>query len=173
MESFTIPGRRRFDLAHCLVSTFKYLKTEPEALAFLEKVASSLKPGGLFVLGLHLTDYDNTHWLHERWVAKRGRIEVTCNTRTWPADRKKRVEELRCRLKITEGVENEKIRTQESRWQFRTYNAAQLRRLLRKVPELDLVACHDFYHDPESTRKLDDSYSDVVLVLRRQTESSG
>jgi len=84
MERFTLPRTGQFDLVHCLVSTFKYLGTEAEALAFLQRVTACLKPGGIFVLGLHLTDYGNTHWLHERWVAKRGRIKVTCNTRTWP-----------------------------------------------------------------------------------------
>ena len=45
MEDFAARGR--IDLAHCLVSTFKYLLTEAHARAHLECVARSLAPGGL------------------------------------------------------------------------------------------------------------------------------
>jgi hypothetical protein len=57
---------------------------------------------------------------------------------------------------------------QETRWQFRTYDAKQMRSLLKKVPELELVACYDFTYDIEAPRELDDSYSDVILILRRR-----
>ena len=35
MESFTVPRGKKFDLVHCLVSTFKYLLTEDDARASL------------------------------------------------------------------------------------------------------------------------------------------
>jgi Cu+-exporting ATPase len=57
--------------------------------------------------------------------------------------------------------------TQETRWQFRTYNAAQLKTLLRKVPELEFVECYDFTYDIADPRRFDDSYADVLLVLRK------
>lgn len=165
MQSFDLPGRGAFDLAHCLVSTFKYLLTEADALACLQRVAASLKPGGLFVLGVHLTDYAQQREEHERWSAERDGIQVTCNTHTWPANKRKRLEDLRTRLKIQHAGRSH---TQETRWQFRTYNAAQMRSLLRKVPELKLLACYDFTYDIESPRELDDSYADILLVLQRQ-----
>lgn len=167
MQSFTIGGKAdgAFDLAHCLVSTFKYLLTEADAVAHLRRVAASLKPGGLYVLGIHLSDYGRTEPEHERWVGERDGIHVVCNTRSWPADRATRLEAMRTRLKIThEG----RTHTQETRWQFRTYNAAQARALLKKAPDLKLLACYDFTYDIEAPRELDDSYSDVILVLRRE-----
>jgi hypothetical protein len=57
---------------------------------------------------------------------------------------------------------------QETHWAFRTYDAAQLTRLLRQVPEFSLIACHDFTHSIQNTRELDDSYADIVLILQRQ-----
>jgi hypothetical protein len=42
-----------------------------------------------------------------------------------------------------------------------------MRTLLAKVPAFELVACYDFTYDLLSPRELDDSYSDVVLVLRK------
>jgi len=167
MQSFALPAdvKGGFDLAHCLVSTFKYLRSEKDALACLQRIAAALRPGGVFFLGLHLTDYDRSGAEHERWVARRGPMEVICNTHTWPADRKTRLEPLRTRLKITDAG---RTHTQETRWQFRTYNAAQLRALLRKVPDFEIMKCYDFNYDIHLPRRLDDSYADVLLVLRRR-----
>jgi SAM-dependent methyltransferase len=167
MQSFTLPKgvKAGFDMAHCLVSTFKYLHSERDAAECLRRVAECLRTGGLFFLGLHLTNYEAGNEEHERWVARRGSIEVICNTHTWPADRKTRLESLRTRLQITDSGRKH---TQETRWQFRTYNAAQLKALLRKVPELEFVECYDFTYDLEDPRKLDDSYADVLLVLRKR-----
>ncbi len=166
MQSFTLPKGMKadFDMAHCLVSTFKYLRTEKDAAACLRRIACALRPGGLFFLGLHLTDYDRSGVEHERWVAKRGKIEVVCNTRTWPADPQTRLENLRTRLKITDAG---RTHMQETHWQFRTYDAAQLKALLRKAPELELIECYDFTCDIHAPRRFDDSYADVLLVLRR------
>ena len=166
MESFSLPKGQPFDLAHCLVSTFKYLHTEAHAAAHLQRVAAALRPGGIYVLGIHLTDYARTTFEHERWVAERDGVHVVCNTRGWPPDKTRRLEDVRTRLRITRDGSTQ---VQETRWQFRTYNAAQVKALLRKAPAFELVACHDFTHDITSGRELDDSYSDVVLVLRRKT----
>lgn len=165
MESFATPTSERYDFAHCLVSTFKYLLTEADARSHLQRVSEVLKPGGIYLLGVHLTNYALTNHEHERWRGSRDGVEVVCNTRTWPADKSKRLEDIRTRLRIRQCGET---RTQETRWQFRTYDAAQMRRLLKSVPDFELVAFHDFTHDIEVTRKLDDSYSDIVLVLRRR-----
>ncbi len=166
MQSFEVPGGARFDLAHCLINTFRYLLTEKDAASFFQRVTRALRPGGVFVLGLHLTDYARTSCEHERWVMDRKGVHVVCNTRTWPADRRARIEKLRTRLEITH-----KGRTcrQETLWDYRTYDAAQLRRLIKTAaPELEIVACHDFTCNPASARALDDEYADIVVVLRKK-----
>ncbi|MDB6073781.1 MAG: Methyltransferase type 11 [Verrucomicrobiaceae bacterium] len=166
MESFAKTKPGTFDLAHCLVSTFKYLLTEAHAAAHLRLVAEALRPGGIYVLGIHLTDYARTSCEHERWVAERDKVHVVCNTRDWPADSKTRLEDVRNRLSITN--KDGKKHVQETHWQFRTYSAKQMKALLRKAPAFELVACHDFTHDITATRELDDSYPDVVMVLRKR-----
>lgn len=165
LESFHVPGQRRFDLAHCLVSTFKYVSNEKGALSHLRLVAKSLHKGGLYVLGLHLTDYTRGGAEHERWSGSRGGVQVVCNTHTWPPDRKLRTEALRTRLKITRRG---KTWVQETRWTFRTYDAAQLKRLVQSAPEFDLQACYDFTYDVNEPRKFDNSYADIILVLRKK-----
>lgn len=165
MEEFKVPAGRKFDLAHCLVSTFKYVPDGAGARSHLRRMAASLRAGGLYVLGLHLTDYERRGPEHERWVAERDGIHVVCNTHTMPPDRRARTEAMRTRLRITRSG---RTWMQETRWRFRTYNAAEVKALLRTVPEFTLVACHDFRCEMSEKRVLDDSYADVILVLRRR-----
>lgn len=154
----------RYDLAHCLVSTFKYLLTEKDARTHLELVAEHLNPGGIYVLGFHLSDYADTSTSRERWVADGDGFRVTCTIEGWPPDRRTRREAVRSRLVVEEGGTTRRL---ETNWPFRTYDASQVYRLLRSVPMLELVAVHDMMHEIEHTQELDDEAFDVVLVLRR------
>lgn len=166
MENFSLPRAAKFDLTHCLVSTVKYLLTEDAARKFLRECSACLRPGGLFLLGLHLSDYDRTTHEHERWVVEENGIKVICNTRNWAADRKTRIEKARTRI---EATANGKTSRQEINWSFRTYDAAQLRRTIREaVPELEIVRCFDFSYDIGQPRELDDSQSDVLVVMRKR-----
>ena len=162
MESFEMPGR--FDLVFCLLSTFKYLTTEDEARRCLQRVYQHLKPGGGFVLGVHLVDYASKRPEHERWVGKRDGIRVVSNTRTWPPDNATRLEKIRNRLE----VENDGgVHRQESVWNCRTYDAEELSELISTVEGWKVVACYDFFHDIEAPREFDDSQNDLVVVLRK------
>ena len=164
LQDFSLPKGARYDVAHCFVSTFKYIDTEAGAVSALRRMAASLRPGGLLLLGLHLTDYKNTPPDHERWIGRKPGIRVVSDTWSAPADRKARTEAMRTRMRITEKG---KTRIEETHWDFRTYSPAELKALLAKVPSLLLVACHDFHYDLTSTRKIDMAYSDVLLVLRK------
>jgi SAM-dependent methyltransferase len=144
LESFDVG--RGFDLAHCLVSTFKYLLDEAGAHSHLRSVARALAPGGIYVLGIHLTDYADRRRNRERWVARRGGTRVV-------------------RLRVQErGVE----RRTETEWPFRTYDWPQFRRTLAAVPELEHVASYDFAYDLERPRRLPDGQLDTVFVLRKR-----
>ena len=164
MQSFRT--KKRYDMAHCLVSTFKYLTSEEDAVANLRKVAACLRKGGLYVLGIHLSQYGRETFEHERWVVERDGVKVVSNTRTWPADKKTRTEKLRNRLRVKHAGKPEK--TLETHWQFRTYDAAQLSSLLAQVPELEAVAFHDFNCDVSIERQLDDEYEDMIAVLKKR-----
>ncbi|MFN0244590.1 MAG: class I SAM-dependent methyltransferase [Planctomycetota bacterium] len=155
--------RERFDLAHCLVSTFKYLTTEDGARAHLRAVARALAPRGVYVLGLHLTDYGSQRRSRERWVARRGGTSVTCNTQVWPANRKARLEPVRTRLSVRTRAREARYETE---WSFRTYDARELRALIASVSALEHVATYDFTYGQE--RQLSDDQLDCVLVLRKR-----
>lgn len=166
LESFSLSGK--FDIAHCLLSSFKYILDEKGAVSHLRKIAGHLCEGGIYLLGIHLTDYERTTCEHERWTGSNDEISVICNTRTWPPDRKKRRERLRNRLRALHAGES-KERCLETHWECRTYSADQFFRTLAKVPELSVVGLYDFNHDINSPnlasrRSLCD---DAVFVLRR------
>jgi SAM-dependent methyltransferase len=155
--------RKSFDLAHCLINTFKHLLDEKSARATLQSVARSLKNGGIFVLGMHLTQYNWRHRLRERWVAERGGTRIVCNIQSWPPEKRKRVERVRARLTVEEKG---RVDRTETLWNFRTYDAKELRRLLASVPELEHVATYDFTYGEK--RELNDEQLDCVLILRRR-----
>ncbi len=162
MQSFRFPGR--FDMAHCLVSSFRYLLSEDDACSHLEHVAKALRPGGIYVLGTHVTDYQNDSIARERWVASRGDVEVVCNIQGWPANRRTRRERMRSRLVVSRRGE---ITRYETSWHFRTYGVRQLRSLLAKVPALEHVATYDFDYDLDRPTDLGTERLDQVLILRR------
>lgn len=185
MEDFAIAGR--FDLAHCLLSTFKYLLDGEAAVRHLELVRDHLADGGVYALGIHLTDYQRRRPHHERWVGARDGLRVVCNTRTWPADRRRRREQLRTRLHVTReggaadasgstapaadaGVGEGDAFVQETLWECRTYSPRQFRALLRSVPGLDWVATYDFHHDITSPITLRHDSPDAVAILRRNAD---
>ena len=163
MEDFRF--HKRFQLAHCLVSTFKYLLDEESARAHLQCVHDALSPGGVYVLGFHLSQYDLTTLSRERWVGERDGVKVTCVIQSWPPNRRKRTERVRSRLVVQQGDE---AKGYESLWDFRTYDAAQFRRLLRKVPGFEHVATYDFCYQLGRRREFDDEQLDNVVVLRRR-----
>lgn len=156
--------RKPFDLAVCTVSTFKYLLTEDDARSHLRCVADALKPGGIYVLGFHISDDDQIGCLRERWTGQRGHTKVVCNIQSWPPDRRTRTEKVRSRLIVTE---NGTTRRYETIWRFRTYTAKQVHSLLRGVPQFEHVATYDMRYDPDTPRDdIDDRY-DCVLILRK------
>ena len=163
MERFSF--RRKFDVAHCLVSTFKYLLTEHHAIGHLQSIARSLRSGGVYVLGFHLTDYAHRGKLRERWVAHRNGTTVTCNIQSWPPDPRARTETVRARL-LVDGPEGPAA--YETHWLFRTYNVAQVRRLLAAVPTLEHVATYNFNCDPNAPVEFDGTWLDNILILRKR-----
>ena len=167
LESFSVPGT--FDVAHCLLSTFKYILSEDGAISHLRCVSDHLRPGGIYVLGMHLTDYRRKGFEHERWTGSRHGVHVVCNTRTWPPDRRRRREKLRNRLRVRhDGAQTE--RCYETQWDCRTYSQSQFFRTLAKVPTLNAVAFYDFHHDIENPRPMrrTELRDDVVFVLRKE-----
>ncbi len=98
-------------------------------------------------------------------MESRGDTTVTCNTQFWPPDTRRRLECVRTRLTVQE---NGLTARYETSWNFQTYDAGQVRRLLKSVPSLEHVATYDFTYRADRPRDLSDERLDVVLILRRR-----
>jgi SAM-dependent methyltransferase len=163
MAEFRLP--RRVDAAFSLWNTFRHLKTESAARRHLECVAASLRPGGIYLLGLHLLPLDVAEESVERWSARHGRTRVSVTLRTVGSDRRRRLETLRAVMRIRSPRRDLRLATQ---FQFRMYTAAQFRRLLTAVPALELCDIYDFWFEIDRPLKLNDEIADAVFVLRKR-----
>jgi len=157
-----------YDLAHILVSSFKYLQTEDDALACIRCICDHLRVGGVFVLGIHLSDPNDDDSALERWRAQRDGLDVICTIRTSPPDRKHRTEQMRTRIVARDSEAGEPKRY-ETNWTFRTYTPSQLRSLFRKEPRFKHMASYTFDHNTAIKTSLAGDDIGVVLVLRRES----
>ncbi|MEM9381785.1 MAG: class I SAM-dependent methyltransferase [Planctomycetota bacterium] len=165
MADFRVRGT--FDLAHCFVSTFKYLLTEDDARGHLESVARALRPGGIYALGFHLSWYDYRQKTNERWKTEKDGARVECTISGWPADRAARREKVEARMKVFENGREKRAKTS---WWFRSYDAAQVRSLLRSVPALEHVATYDFHYEIDEPQEFSDEQCDTLLILRKRAD---
>lgn len=153
------------DAAYNTLDGFRHLLTERAARRHLECVAGGLRPGGIYVLGFHLLPPDASEECVERWRARHGRTHLSVTLRVLATDRRRRIETLRVSLRVRSGKREFRLRDE---FPFRMYTAAQFRRLLAKVPELELCSVHDFWYDLDDPLPLDDDLSDAVFVLRKR-----
>ncbi len=163
MESFADPALEgQVDLAHCLVSTFRYLDSEEAARQHLQGTRRLLKPEGIYVLGFHLTDYERARPEHERWVGQVGEDRVVCNTNEGLPDRRARRSAMRNRLRVTGPDKDWLIETE---WSFRTYSAAQAAKLFRDAG-LRVLSCYTFDYDLDAPVTRGSLRLDRVFVLQ-------
>lgn len=116
--------RRKFGLVFNLLSTFRHLMSDRDALAHLRRCAGSLAPGGIMVLGLDLAHYGRELPDEEVFV-ERGATHVMM---TLPADRRKRRERI---MNFVNVPGREPL---ESHYDLRSYDAEQLKALLARSP---------------------------------------
>jgi SAM-dependent methyltransferase len=162
MRQFTLAAP--VDAAFNTFNTFRHLLTEQDARQHLQCVAKHVRPGGIYILGLHLLPADVDLESCERWTARHGQLKLNCTLRVVAADRRKRIERLRVSLRARSPRQELRVRHE---FEFRMYTAAQLRRLLRSVSQWDIAAVFDFWYDIDDPLRLDDWITDTVLVLKR------
>ena len=160
---------RPVDAAYCTVNTFRHLLTEQAARGHLRCIAGSLRPGGIYVLGLHLLPLDVDKEDVLRWTTRRGKTKVTVTLRVLRIDLRRRLENFRVSLLVRQrGPKEVRLRHE---FQIRTYTARQFRRLLDSVPSLELCDVYDFRYDIEYPLSLNDEMAYSVFVLRRRLPS--
>ena len=163
MSKFQLP--RRVDAAFNMINSFRHLLDQKSARAHLHCIADCLNPGGVYLLGLHLTPTTTEPNVEESWSAQRGSLCV--NSRLWSTarDLKAREEHFRMTFDVYTPTRGFRI---EDTVVFRTYTRRQVLHLLRKIESLEMVASYDFAYNAESPQKIDDSTEDIVFVLRKK-----
>ena len=96
MTDFTLS--QPADAAFCLLNSFRHLLTEAAAKSHLEAVAKNLRPGGIYILGLHLVPPDAYDNAIERWRTRQGKTQISTDLRVTATDRRRRIEGLQVSL---------------------------------------------------------------------------
>ena len=167
MTDFTLA--QPVDAAFCLLNSFRHLLTEAAAKSHLEAVARSLRPGGIYILGLHLVPPDAYDDAIERWRTRRGATQISTDLRVTASDRRRRVETLQVSLLVRRG---EKLWRFRSKFDLRLYTAPQFRRLLRSVPSFELCDVYDFWYEIDEPLELNGEISDTVFILKKRCSAS-
>ena len=160
-----LPGQT-FDLAYCLVNTFRHLVTEEDAVRHLQSVASMLRPGGLYIIGMHLLPPDADEEDEEEWTVESDDVSVLMELVVAGCDRKTRLENLEFTMTANVSGQTAPI-VRQSTYQMRTYEAQHMSSLLAKVPSFQLVDVYDFWYDIEEPLVLSDELGDTVFVLKQ------
>jgi len=153
------------DIAFNTVNTFRHLLTEEAARQHLKSIAASLRPGGLYIVGLHLLPPDADEEDSESWDAVDGDTVVHTTLEVQTFDRRSRLETILFKLRAETPNENVELQTV---YTLRIYQAFQLQELLESVPEFEHVDTFDFWYDITDPLELNDDLGDTVVVLRRR-----
>lgn len=167
MGSFELPealAGRRFDLASNYVSSFKYVTTEEGAHGHLVHMAKVMKPGGIYLVNLHLAEYDQKESEVEDWHFERDGVSVHATLTTGVPDPVTRLEPAHMLMRATEGGVT---RQHETSWFFRTYSRQEVLDWVAKVPEWEIAAFYDL-NETETQRSLQDKNRQINVVLRRK-----
>ena len=157
--------REPVDLAYCFCNTFRHLLTEEAALSHLRSVARALRPGGIYLLGLHLMPIDVDPEDSERWTAERDGVKVKTTLTVHKTFPRKRLE----RLRVTMDVDAPDERLCVQSWiTLRLFDLEEFLGLLKRVRSLQLVGTFDFLYDVDDPITLDEYSSDVVFLLRKR-----
>ncbi|HEX9639805.1 MAG TPA: class I SAM-dependent methyltransferase [Candidatus Krumholzibacteria bacterium] len=160
LDDFTIS--KPCDLAHCTLSTFKYMLDEAEVQRHLRCMAGAVRIGGIYIVGLHLVDTSTDEVFVERWSGARQDTRVGVRLSYDPPNLRRRREEVR--LKLTVTLPQQQPQHYYSQWQWRSYDPAQLMALFESTPAWKFLRCYDF---DGKERPLGDDRLDKLVVLRR------
>lgn len=155
---------QRVDAAFNTINSFRHLATEKQARDHLKCVAAALRPGGLYVLGLHLTPTTGEPLTEESWSARRGNLAVL--SRMWVTERdlKERQEHIGMSFDVYTPTQQFRI---EDHCAFRTYTASQMGKLLAGSSEFEITAVYDFGYDIDEPIEIGPNTEDVIYILKK------
>ncbi|MFI5347863.1 MAG: class I SAM-dependent methyltransferase [Elusimicrobiota bacterium] len=134
--------KRRYDLAFNLLSTFRHLHTDKDAVAHLRGTYDALNPGGLFILGLDLAVYGQGMPDEEVWEARRSGKSIRHVMMTLPPEKRTRREKIINFVHVDGKV-------LESTYDLRSYDSQQIAALVLRT-KFSLPICYGYNGKPAS-----------------------
>jgi SAM-dependent methyltransferase len=120
MRSYREPAA--YDLAFCTLSSIRHLLREDEIRRHLRRTAASLRPGGIYVVGLDLADYGAAFDDEETWEVSRDGRSARHVMEVFAPDARRRRERILNFVMVQEGGEKRLLR---SEYELRSYDLKQ------------------------------------------------
>lgn len=160
---------RKWDLAFNTINSFRHLSSERAAREHLKCMASAIRVGGLYLLGLHLRPTEAAPSETESWSARRGHLAVNTHMWTIARDRAARLERFGIRFDVHTPTRQFRITDELV---LRSYTDRELRRLTKSAGGWAVEETYDFSYDIDEPIEVDATCEDVVYVLRRVATGS-
>ncbi|MEM1225694.1 MAG: class I SAM-dependent methyltransferase [Planctomycetota bacterium] len=156
---------RPFCVAFNTINSFRHVATERDARRHFECMADVIRPGGLYLLGVHLTPTSVPPSETESWSARRGHLAI--NTHMWTIHRQSsdRIERFGIRFDVHTPSRSFRINDE---LHLRSYTPKQMQSTIGACGQWDIVQTHDFAYDLHDPIEVDSGTEDVVYVLRRR-----
>lgn len=142
----TFRPKKKQDFAFNVLSTFRHLLSEREAVAHLRATYDALNPGGIYVLGLDLAVYGQDELDEEVWTTRRGGKTVNHVMMTLPPSAARRRERV---LNFVTVPDAGRERVLEFSYDLRSYDSEELAALILKT-KFSLAACYTYEGEPAS-----------------------
>lgn len=123
------------------VNSLRHLASDADCLAHFAQMAQVMAPGGLYVVGISLVDYDCLLPEEDTWIGRRGRCQVTQLVNYLPPEpgtARARVETVLSHLTVTRPRGTTHF---DSRYDLHCFDEKQWCRLLRRAGVTRLASC--------------------------------
>jgi len=153
-----------FDAGFNTINSFRHLESHDQAIAHLRCMSHAIKPGGIYVLGIHLYPAVGPPIEEESWFAQRGHLGVQTNMTLMHRNLDERYEQYKMRYDIWTPTNHQVL---EDVFRFRTYTSSEFQQLLNEAGQWEIIDTYDFQYNLKQSMPIDDQTEDVVYILRR------
>ena len=153
-------GSVRYAIAFNPVNTLRHMHRPRQVAEHLRQIAVALKPGGLYLVGISFSRYEEEEPTEDVWTARRGSCSVHQIVQYLPPDRRKRMERVFSHLQVDRPRGREYL---DSSYQLRSYDLEQWKGVIRRSPLRRVGAIDDLGN--QVTDDIETNYQ--IEVLRK------
>lgn len=124
-------GTTRYAVAFNPVNTLRHLHRPQQVAEHLRQIAAALKPGGLYLVGISFSRYDDEEPSEDVWTARRGSCAVRQIVQYLPPDPRTRMETVYSHLQVDRPRGREYL---DSSYRLRSYDLQQWQGVIRRSP---------------------------------------